>query len=379
MAVHVSGHPAIQREQAKERGLPGGGKAHPIRDWFVERLGLRALAYPVPEHANGLLYTLGGITLFGFAVLIITGIWLAQFYHPHPTQAHDSVLYIMKSAPLGDFVRGVHAWSAVVVTVTISLHMVRVFLSGSYKAPREANWLVGLGLLAVTMGFVFTGTVAKWDQEGAEALLHNTDIAQLLGAAGGWFSADFSLAVPVVVRVFFAHVAILPALLTALVIAHFFLVKVHGMAPLGRADGREADPANTTKTALYGEPMYPFNSHIRKIAGWGLLATSIIMALALAFPTALGPAPIQGIEVTKPPFMYWWLYAAEDFLGLRGLLIIPAAFFLIAASVPLIDRGRLRAIRRRKTVVILGVLFIILLLALTAYTGLTPPVAHTQM
>ncbi|MDE3075735.1 MAG: cytochrome b N-terminal domain-containing protein [Chloroflexota bacterium] len=379
MAVHTREYPAMPREQAKGQGLPKGGQSHPVRDWLSERLGLPALSYPVPEHANGLLYTLGGISAFGFAVLIITGIWLAQFYHPDPVQAHGSVLYIMKSAPLGNFLRGVHAWSAIVVTVTVALHMVRVFLSGAYKGPREANWLVGLGLLAVTMGFVFTGTVSKWDQEGAEALLHNTDVGLLLGAAGGWFSADFSLAVPVMVRVFFAHVAILPALLTGLVIAHFFLIKVHGMAPLGRADGRELDPANATKTAVYGEPMFPFSSHIRRIAGWGLLAASIAAALALAFPTPLGPAPIQGIEVTKPPFMFWWLYAAEDFLGIRGLLIIPIAFFIIAAAVPFLDRGRRRAIRARKSIVILGVLFIILLLALTAYTGVTPPVAHTQM
>jgi len=335
----------------------------------------------VPEHANGIMYTLGGITAACFGVLIVTGIYLAQFYHPHPSEAHNSVVYIITTVPFGDWVRAIHAWTATIVTVMISLHLLRVFFSGAYKAPREMNWLVGLALLAVTMGFVFTGTVIKWDQEGAEALTHNQQAATLLGGAGAWFSTDFSLAVPVLVRVFTAHVTIMPALLTLLVAMHVFLIKVHGMAPMGRADGRELDPAvnKTNVAAVYGEPMLPFNSHIRKIAGWGLLMSSIAAALALAFPPTLGPVPVLGIEITKPPVMFWWLYAFEDFLGIRGLLIVPAAFFVLLAIVPFMDRGRQRSIRHRRGIVILGTLFIVLLIGLTLFTALTPPVAHTQM
>lgn len=358
----------------------GSSSTGALSRWLNERLALGSLAYPVPAHANGLLYTLGGITAFGFVVLIVTGVYLAQFYDPGPEAARSSVQYMVATAPFGEFIRGIHYWTAVVVTVTVTLHLLRVFFSAAYKAPREVNWLVGLALLAVTMGFVFTGTVIKWDQEGAEALLHNQAAAHLLGAAGGWFSSDFSLAVPLLARVFFAHVAILPALLTAFLAAHVFLIKAHGMAPMGRADGRELDRATyRTQSSVYGEPMRPFDSHIRKISGWGLFVTSIAMALALAFPPVLGPAAVAGIEVTKPPFMFWWLYAAEDFLGIRGLLVIPAAFFLLLALVPFVDRGRMRAIRRRKAVVALGALAILLLIGLTAYTGLTPPVAHTQM
>ena len=375
---------AVRARNAGVRGLeraedaPSGTGA--LSAWFKERLALRSLAYPVPAHANGLLYTLGGITAFGFGVLIVTGVYLAQFYDPTPEAARASVQYIVTSAPFGEFIRGIHYWTAVVVTITVALHLLRVFASAAYKAPREVNWLVGVALLAVTMGFVFTGTAIKWDQEGAEALLHNQAAAKLLGALGGWFSSDFSLAVPLLTRVFFAHVAILPALLTALVAAHFFLIKAHGMAPMGRADGYElARERYRTPSAVYGEDMRPFDSHIRKIAGWGLFVTSVAMALALAFPPALGPVAVAGIEITKPPVMFWWLYAAEDALGISGLLIVPAAFFLLLAIVPFVDRGRMRAIRQRKAVVLAGILVVLLLVGLTAYTGLTPPVAHTQM
>jgi quinol-cytochrome oxidoreductase complex cytochrome b subunit len=355
--------------------------ASQLGSWLYERTGLDALTYPVPAHANGILYTLGGITLVGFIVLIVTGIYLAQFYHPHPAEARNSIVYVMTSAPFGDVVRGVHYWAAMGVTITVSLHLLRVFVSGAYKAPREVNWLVGLGLLAVTVGFVFTGTVIKWDQEGVEALVHNQDAASLMGAIGGWFSTDFSAAVPTLVRVYFAHVAILPALLTLLTAYHIFLIKVHGMTPLPKVDGRETDPTidHSDKAALYGEPIHPFTTHIRKIGGWGLILVAVLTTVALVFAPPLGPAGVAGIEITKPPFMFWWLYAGEDVLGIRGLLLIPAAFWLLLAVVPFIDRGRNRSLRQRRAILIAAALITALLIGLTIFTALTPPVAHTAM
>ena len=84
-----------------------------------ERLGLSGLAYPVPAHANGIGYILGGITFFGFLILAATGVWLAQFYHATPEAARESVVYIMNVAPAGDIVRGIHYWTANIVMATV--------------------------------------------------------------------------------------------------------------------------------------------------------------------------------------------------------------------------------------------------------------------
>jgi len=140
--------------------------------WIDDRLGLEDLTYPVPAHADNVLYTLGRITAFGIFILIATGIYLTQFYHGEPTQARNSVEYIITTARLGDFVRSLHFWMANLVTITLLLHALRVFVTGSYRAARELNWVVGVGLLAAMLGLVFTGTVLKWDQEGWEALQH---------------------------------------------------------------------------------------------------------------------------------------------------------------------------------------------------------------
>lgn len=209
-----------------------GGRRRGTWAAIDERLGLSGLAYPVPAHANGIGYVLGGITVFGFLVLAVTGVWLAQFYHPTPGTARESVVYIMNVAPLGDIVRGIHFWVANIVMATVLLHMGRVFVTGSYKRPREANWLIGVGLLAVTLGLIFTGTVLKWDQEGYEALGHNTEIGDLLGAVGFWFAGDFAASLPIIGRLYMAHIVILPALGALLLIAHFLLVKRHGMSAL---------------------------------------------------------------------------------------------------------------------------------------------------
>jgi ubiquinol-cytochrome c reductase cytochrome b subunit len=112
-----------------------------------QRLGLSGLAYPVPAHANGIGYILGGITFFGLLILATTGIWLAQYYHATPATARESVVYITNVAPLGDLMRGIHFWVSNIVMATALLHMGRIFEPSS---TRGANWLWA-GLLAVTL------------------------------------------------------------------------------------------------------------------------------------------------------------------------------------------------------------------------------------
>jgi hypothetical protein len=104
------------------QGGQGVGRWQRAWDAIDERLALSRLAYPVPTHANGIGYILGGITFFGFLILAATGIWLAQFYHPTPTTARESVVYIINVAPLGDLVRGIHFWVANLVSHSATPH-----------------------------------------------------------------------------------------------------------------------------------------------------------------------------------------------------------------------------------------------------------------
>jgi len=350
-------------------------RRHWRRAWGAidERVGLSGLAYEVPAHANGIGYILGGITFFGFLILAVTGIWLAQFYHPSPATARESVVYIMNVAPLGDLVRGIHFWVANVVMATALLHLGRIFVSGSYKRPREANWLCGLGLLAVTLGLMFTGTVLKWDQEGYEALGHNVEVGNLLGAVGFWFSEDFATSLPILGRLYVAHIVILPAIGTLLLINHFLLVKHLGISALPE----QAD------AAVGGGPVpdkggSTFTAHLLRMAGFGLLMLAGAVLLTLIWPAGLGPRPIPGTETTKPPWMFLPFYPFEDWFGLSALLWVPVILFGALAALPFVDRSPYRSPRRRRLVMAIGLGTAAALVALTAYALATVPQAHIQ-
>jgi quinol-cytochrome oxidoreductase complex cytochrome b subunit len=144
-------------------GRAGSGAGQRVLDAVDERLGLKALQYPVPEHANTLAWSLGGLTAASLLILIVTGLLLTQFYNPVPEVANQSVRDIITGVWGGNFIRGIHFWAAQAMYVLAGLHLLRVFLDGSYKRPREGNWLVGVALFALTVGALFTGTVLKWD------------------------------------------------------------------------------------------------------------------------------------------------------------------------------------------------------------------------
>lgn len=350
-----------------QMGIPDSGRRR-IGRWLDERLGLSGIRYAVPEHANSLPYLLGGISLFGFLILIVSGIYLAQFYHPHPADAHQSVVYIITGVTLGDLVRSIHFWTAQLVTLTVLLHMLRVLFTASYKRPRELNWYVGLGLLAVTLGLVFTGSVLKSDQEAIEALAHNTEAAALLGSLGGWFSAELSRSVPLLTRLFDAHATILPLLFVLLITAHVYLIKQHGISP------KVTREAETRATANTGESH--FDIHLKRMVGYGLLAFGIVLILSLLFPAPLGQLGVAGVELTKPWWMFLWLFPSEAMLGTRALIVVPAILIGLLALVPILDRSPYISPLRRKALLSVAVLILIIIFINGVVAALQPVAEH---
>lgn len=336
-----------------------------------ERLSLHSLSYPVPEYANTLPYILGGITLFGFIILFATGIVMTQFYHPHPAEAHDSVTYFITQAPFGDFIRSVHYWTANLVVVTALLHLLRIYWTGSYKKPREANWLVGVGLLALTLGFVFTGTIIKWDQEASEALSHFREIGELLGGFGVFFSPDFTRSTPLLTRLYTAHITILPFLLLGLVAVHLFLIKTLKISPKPTANARAGDPYPPD------QKMGNFALHIRRMIGLGLILLAAVAVFSYFFPAPLGVKAVPGAEVTKPPWMMLWLYPIENVLGVVGILYGGIVFFILLALVPFLDRSPWLAPSKRRGMVVGVIVTVVILAALLVLAVVSVPVTHT--
>lgn len=360
---------------AATRATGSGHVLTRLWDWFYDRAGLGALAYPVPAYANRLGYLLGGISFVGLLVLAVTGFWLAQFYDPMPEHVRGSLVYIQDQAALGAFARGIHFWAANIVVITVILHLVRVFATASFKRPREINWILGVALLGVTIAFAFTGSVLKWDQEAWEALQHNLEIAAVLGGLGTFFSESFTQTVPVLARLYAAHVSTLPLIATLLFVSHFFLIKHHGISPLpAAADRGEAPEGKVPASQLAAR----YSGHLGRMLGIGLLIAAIAAVLGLVFPPALGEAPDPSMEVTKPPFYFYWLYAFEDWFGLRAILYGGVAFFAALLVVPFVDRSQWRSLRRRRVFAALGALALIALVTLSLIVFFSPVTAHLE-
>ncbi len=120
----------------------------------------------IRRHGLRVRYTwcMGGLTFLLFLVTLLTGVFLMFFYRPTDEYAYVDMKRLMFDVPFGAVTRNMHRWAAHGMVITVMLHMYRVFLTGSYKPPREFNWVVGVSLLALTLFLSFTGYLLPWDQ-----------------------------------------------------------------------------------------------------------------------------------------------------------------------------------------------------------------------
>ena len=340
--------------------------------WIEERFGVSALAYPVPRHANRLPYLLGGITAGSFLMLVVTGIFLAQQYDPTTAEAHASVVRITASG-FGGVVRNIHYWLATIFMVTLALHLLRTFLSASYKRPREGIWLTGVGLFVLSGLVLYTGTILKWDQEAIEALAHNRELGRIAGVFGFWFSDNFSSHVSLLTRDYAAHVSILPLMLGVGIVVHMLLIKRLKISPL--ASGTPAE----IEARAASEPQETFTHHLARLGALTLATLGLAMLLTALHPAGIGPEGVVGIEVTKPPWYFLWVYPFEDWFGLRALIVAPGLLMLGLALVPFIDRNDERDPRRRRAWALLAAIVVAAWIGLSIYGYLTRPVSHIGM
>lgn len=130
---------------------------------------------------------MGGISFYLFLVLTLTGVLLMFYYTPSTQSAYEDMKDFEFTVPFGLFMRNLHRWAGHLMVITVWLHMFRVFMTGSYKPPREFNWVVGVVLLVSTLLLSFTGYLLPWDQLGFWAITVGTNMARatpLIGHQG---------------------------------------------------------------------------------------------------------------------------------------------------------------------------------------------------
>lgn len=325
---------------------------------------LQKLDYPVPGHANRILYMFGGISTFAFLILIMSGIYMSQAYYPTPDKAYSSVIYAVTQVPLADFMRSLHFWTANLVVGLLVLHVIRVFITGSYKKPRRLTWLTGVALLAVTIIYIFAGTVLKADQEGIEALGHMRESFEFFGIGIGMTNVG----VPVITQVYTWHTTILLLLLIGLLAVHMVLIKLRGIS------SKPVKGAVSETTA--GRGSSGFILHLKRLTGFGFIFLAIAGLMAILLPAPLGFAGIPDQEVTEPLWMFWPFFGLENIFGLKGLVWGLIGFFVILAAVPFLDRSPYLNWRKRKLTLLLGSLFFATVIGLGVYSKVVPVEIH---
>jgi len=203
--------------------------------WLDERIGLQDLYKGIldrPEPKGNWWNTLGSASLFLFVLQGVTGIFLTAYYTPSPDHAYDSITYIMNSVAFGWLIRGIHHWGATLMVVVVFIHLLRVFVTASFKYPRELTWLIGIGLLILTLGMGFTGYLLPWDQRAYWATTVGTQIAGTAPWIGEFIlkalRGGTELSALTLQRFFSAHIWMLPVLLSGLIGVHLFLIIRHG-------------------------------------------------------------------------------------------------------------------------------------------------------
>ncbi len=209
-----------------------------LLEYLNNRLGFtgrhrRVLDRPVPGWIN-YFYCFGGVTFTLFLVLVLTGMLLAAHYSPTETDAYRSIERIQLAVPLGALLRGMHFWAGNLMVVTIVLHMLRVFITASYRSPRELHWVAGSFLLLLTLFFGFTGYLLPWDQKAYWATVIGTNMlgsVPVLGPfLGGLVRGSGEVTGQTLLRFYSMHVLWLPAFTVLFLWLHFHMIRRTGIS-----------------------------------------------------------------------------------------------------------------------------------------------------
>ncbi|MBI4248404.1 MAG: cytochrome b N-terminal domain-containing protein [Elusimicrobia bacterium] len=261
---------------------------------------------------------LGGISFMLYLILTVTGVLLMFYYRPTVELAYQDMKDLEFAVTLGKFLRNAHRWSAHAMVLIVILHMVRVFLTGAYKKPREFNWGIGVLLLSITLFLSFTGYLLPWDQLAIWAVTVGTNMAGATPFMGneGPFSGLLGMRVnndvrfvllggttvgaSTLIRFYVLHCVLVPLVAGALMIVHFWRV---------RKDSFSAAPLEADEQKLDVWPHLIVREYL----------AAALTILAIFLWSVLQNAPLEELAnptVTPNPSKAPWY-----FVGLQELLV----------------------------------------------------------
>ncbi len=338
------------------------------KNWINQRFPLTKVwnehlaEYYTPRNFN-FWYFFGSLAMLVLVIQIVTGIFLAMHYKPDAALAFASIEYIMRDVDWGWLIRYIHSTGASAFFIVIYLHMYRGLLYGSYKAPRELIWIIGMVLYIALMAEAFMGYVLPWGQMsywGAKVIIN------LFGSIPFGFGelivefilGDYAVDDPTLNRFFSLHVIAIPLILVILVFIHIVALHTVGSNnPDGVEIKKNKDKNGIPKDGIPFHPYYSvkdimgvvvflmiFSSIVffaPALNGYFLEAPNFVEANPLVTPTHIAPlwylTPFYTVLRAVPP-----LFDSQ----LPGVLAMFAAL-LILIALPWLDRSKVKSIRYR--------------------------------
>ncbi len=345
-----------------------------IATFLESRLPLRDmgnhLKKPLPKHINWL-FSLGSMATFLLILQAVTGAFLALYYSPSPDHAYDAVTYISQEVPFGAFVRGLHHWGSSALVIVVFLHLLRVVLYGSYKAPRELTWMVGVTLFLVVLGFGFTGYLLPWDQKAYWATMVGVEIAGTVPLVGDFVAKILrggeEVGAVTLTRFYTLHTIWLPWLVFVLVGLHLFFVRYYGSSGL---------PQNRPEEMHGGKPFYPDQLFEDTVA---ILVLFIVLAATAIFVPVPLEEPANSTDASYDPrpewyflFLFQLLKYFEGPLEVIGTVVIPTVAILLLLLLPFLDKRERVPLRKRPVVLTITSLSVLAIVTLTILGGRSP-------
>jgi quinol-cytochrome oxidoreductase complex cytochrome b subunit len=331
-----------------------------VRGWLAERYNIGAFERFSREQAGkrlpthvGFWHTFGSLSIFLLLNQIVTGILLMVYYRPTDKTAFESVRFIITHAHFGWLIRGLHAWGAMLMILCVLIHMVRTFVMGAYKKPREITWILGVFIFGCTLTFGFTGYLLPWNQLSYWATVVGTEVAGAIPMVGNYMKTLLRGGVGVggetLSRFYVMHVVVLPWVLVGLVAVHVFFMRVQGLATL-EAVGKETGIEK--KKGIRFAP-----DHLLKEGVVFSVLVGILFTLTVLMPVELGEKadPLNTPHGIKPEWYFLPTYQLLKYFPKTLGLFVSVLPPLVLLLWPFIDRSIERHPRRRRIPVAIGV------------------------
>lgn len=335
-------------------------------------------------------FRLGFLSTLLFIVETITGLILMVYYTPSPTVAYYDMINILSNVNYGKFMRDMHRWGAELMVAVVTLHMLRVYFTGSYKHPRQFTWLTGVVLLLLTLFLSFSGYLLPWDQLALWAVTIGTSMAEAAPLFGYQVNlilrGSQDISAGGLLRFYLLHVFLLPLLAILFISIHYYKVsREHSISLPAVIEEGEAPPE---KIAAAKRKIDILPDLITSELMWTALLMAFMVAYVAFFYSAAlehHADPLKTPLHTTAPWYFLWLQGMLK-LGDKTLwgVIIPTVIFGILFAVPYIDPGPSRLAKNRKVGITVGLVSILLVVVLTYMgTGLwgvaaPPPVELIQ-